>query len=177
MRAIGRLAIYSLSYFGQLGRLLIEILIFFFKGKIRPKLMCRQIVNIGFSSQMVVIVTGAFTGAVFTAQTYYQATKLDLESGIGGLVSIAICRELGPVLVGLMLAGRVGASMAAEIGTMKVTEQIDALRSMGVSPTGYVVVPRFVAIMISMCITGRSRRRRRNRSRSRNRRRRRNFLK
>ena len=98
--------------------------------------MCRQIVNIGFSSQMVVIVTGAFTGAVFTAQTYYQATKLDLESGIGGLVSIAICRELGPVLVGLMLAGRVGASMAAEIGTMKVTEQIDALRSMGVSPTG-----------------------------------------
>lgn len=150
MRAIGRLAIYSLSYFGQLGRLLIEILIFFFKGKIRPKLMCRQIVNIGFSSQMVVIVTGAFTGAVFTAQTYYQATKLDLESGIGGLVSIAICRELGPVLVGLMLAGRVGASMAAEIGTMKVTEQIDALRSMGVSPTGYVVVPRFVAIMISM---------------------------
>tara|TARA_Y100000588_G_scaffold88552_1_gene94717 strand:- start:519 stop:1148 length:630 start_codon:yes stop_codon:yes gene_type:complete len=99
---------------------------------------------------MVVIVTGAFTGAVFTAQTYYQATKLDLESGIGGLVSIAICRELGPVLVGLMISGRVGASMAAEIGTMKVTEQIDALRSMGVSPTGYVVVPRFVAIMISM---------------------------
>jgi phospholipid/cholesterol/gamma-HCH transport system permease protein len=95
-------------------------------------------------------VTGAFTGAVFTAQTYYQATKLDLESGIGGLVSIAICRELGPVLVGLMISGRVGASMAAEIGTMKVTEQIDALRSMGVSPTGYVVVPRFVAIMISM---------------------------
>ena len=101
------MAMGSLSYFGQLGQLLFEILAFFFRGRIRPKLMCRQIVNIGFSSQMVVIVTGAFTGAVFTAQTYYQATKLDLESGIGGLVSIAICRELGPVLVGLMLAGRV----------------------------------------------------------------------
>jgi phospholipid/cholesterol/gamma-HCH transport system permease protein len=147
---IGRAVLNSLAYLGQLGALLSEIFGFIFRGRIRFKLMCRQIVNIGFSSQLVVIVTGAFTGAVFTAQTYYQATKLDLESGIGGLVSIAICRELGPVLVGLMISGRVGASMAAEIGTMKVTEQIDALRSMGVSPIGYVVVPRFVAIMISM---------------------------
>ena len=150
MSILGRAVLNSLAYLGQLGRLLSEIFGFIFRGRIRFKLMCRQIVNIGFSSQMVVIVTGAFTGAVFTAQTYYQATKLDLESGIGGLVSIAICRELGQVLVGLMISGRVGASMAAEIGTMKVTEQIDALRSMGVSPTGYVVVPRFVAIMISM---------------------------
>ena len=112
--------------------------------------MCRQIVNIGFSSQMVVIVTGAFTGAVFTAQTYYQATKLDLESGIGGLVSIAICRELGPVLVGLMLAGRVGASMAAEIGTMKVTEQIDALSTLSTDPIKYLVVPRLVAAFLTV---------------------------
>ena len=99
MRILGRTVLNSLSYFGQLAKLLTEIMIFLLKGRIRPRLMCRQIVNIGFSSQMVVIVTGAFTGAVFTAQTYYQATKLDLESGIGGLVSIAICRELGPVLV------------------------------------------------------------------------------
>jgi phospholipid/cholesterol/gamma-HCH transport system permease protein len=120
------------------------------RGNLRPRLVGQQIVNIGFGSQAVVIVTGAFTGAVFTAQSYFQAAQLDMETGIGGLVSIAMCRELAPVLVGLMVTGRVGAAMAAEIGTMQVTEQVDALRAMGVSPPGYLVVPRFIAIMISM---------------------------
>ncbi len=149
MTILGRAVLNFLVSLSQLGALLCETLGFLFRGRIRLRLTCQQIVNIGFGSQAVVIVTGAFTGAVFTAQTYYQATQLDLESGIGGLVSIAMCRELAPVLVGLMITGRVGAAMAAEIGTMKVTEQIDALRAMGVSPTGYLVVPRFVAIMIS----------------------------
>ena len=139
-----------LTWLGEVGALLWETLGFIFRGRIRPRLVAQQIVNIGFGSQTVVIVTGAFTGAVFTAQTYYQATRLGMETGVGGLVSIAMCRELAPVLVGLMVTGRVGASMAAEIGTMKVTEQVDALRSMGVSPTCYLVVPRFVAIMFSM---------------------------
>ena len=149
MTILGRAVLNFLASLGQLGALLCETLGFVFRGRIRLRLTCRQIVNIGFGSQTVVIVTGAFTGAVFTAQTYYLATQLDLESAIGGPVSIAMCRELAPVLVGLMITGRVGAAMAAEIGTMKVTEQIDALRAMGVSPTGYLVVPRFVAIMIS----------------------------
>ncbi len=150
MTFLGRAILNSLAYLGQLGGLLGETCGLMARGRLRPRLAGQQVVNIGFGSQAVVIVTGAFTGAVFTAQTYFQATRLDMETGIGGLVSIAMCRELAPVLVGLMVTGRVGAAMAAEIGTMKVTEQVDALRAMGVSPTGYLVVPRFVAIMISM---------------------------
>ncbi|MEM1008294.1 MAG: ABC transporter permease, partial [Myxococcota bacterium] len=73
-----------------------------------------------------------------------------LETAVGGVVSIAMCRELGPLMTGLMVIGRVGAAMAAEIGTMKVTEQIDALRALGVHPVDYLVFPRFVGLVISM---------------------------
>lgn len=121
-----------------------------FRGRWRPRLVGQQIVNIGFGSQAVVIVTGAFTGAVFTAQVYYLASQYGMETSVGGVVSIAVCRELAPVIVGLMLTGRVGAAMAAEIGTMKVTEQVDALRAMGVSPNAYLVVPRMIAMVVSV---------------------------
>jgi phospholipid/cholesterol/gamma-HCH transport system permease protein len=98
----------------------------------------------------VVIVTGAFTGAVFSAQSYYKFNQLGLESAVGALVSVAMCRELAPVLTGLMVAGRVGAAMAAEIGTMKVTEQIDALRALAVHPVDYLVTPRVIATLVSL---------------------------
>ena len=110
----------------------------------------RQIFEVGWRSQLVVIVTGMFTGAVLTAQTYFQFSKLGMKSAVGSVVAVALFRELGPVLTGLMVAGRVGASIAAEIGTMKVTEQIDALRSLGVHPTDYLVVPRVLALLVSM---------------------------
>ncbi|MCB1234029.1 MAG: ABC transporter permease [Verrucomicrobiae bacterium] len=139
-----------LSYLGQLGELFLETTLAFFVGKIRPNLVGRQVVNTGFGSQLVVIVTGAFTGAVFAAQTYFKFSTLGLESAVGPVVSIAMCRELGPVLTGLMVAGRVGAAMAAEIGTMKVTEQIDALRSIGVHPLDYLVLPRAAGMFFSM---------------------------
>ena len=112
--------------------------------------MLQQIVTIGYGSQAVVIVTGAFTGAVFTAQSYFKFKDFGIESSVGGIVSVSLCRELGPVLAGLMVTGRVGASMAAEIGTMKVSEQIDALRVMGAHPVDYLVLPRFLAMIISM---------------------------
>ncbi|MDZ4289001.1 MAG: ABC transporter permease [Prosthecobacter sp.] len=135
---------------GQLGLLLDELWDSLTQGKLRVRLMAQQIVNIGYGSQAVVVVTGAFTGAVFTAQSYFKFKDFGIESSIGGIVSVSMCRELGPVLAGLMVAGRVGASMAAEIGTMKVSEQIDALRVMGAHPVDYLVLPRFVAMMISM---------------------------
>lgn len=119
-------------------------------GKVRWRLVGQQVVSIGFGSQLVVIVTGAFTGAVFAAQSYFKFSEFGMDSAVGAVVSISMCRELGPVLTGLMVAGRVGASMAAEIGTMKVTEQVDALRAMGVHPIDYLVVPRTIAIMVSM---------------------------
>lgn len=146
----GRWVLHNLSYLGQIGLLLGEMWDSLTKGVLRVRLIAEQIVNIGYGSQTVVVVTGAFTGAVFTAQSYFKFKEFGIESSIGGIVSVSLCRELGPVLAGLMVAGRVGASMAAEIGTMKVSEQIDALRVMGVHPVDFLVVPRFIAMMISM---------------------------
>ncbi|MGE9268322.1 MAG: MlaE family ABC transporter permease, partial [Verrucomicrobiales bacterium] len=98
----------------------------------------------------VVGITGAFTGAVLAAQALFQFKLFKLETAAGGLVSVAMLRELGPTITGLMLAGRVGSAMAAEIGTMKVTEQIDALRSMAVHPIDYLVTPRVLAMLTSV---------------------------
>ena len=120
------------------------------RGRRRVRRVVEQIVEIGFLSQPVVIVTGAFTGAVLAAQSLFQFSQLNMETGAGALVSVAMLRELGPSITALMLAGRVGAAMAAEIGTMKVTEQIDALRSMGVHPIDYLVTPRLTAMIIAM---------------------------
>ena len=137
-------------YLGQTALLAGETFSSIFAGRIRWTLVFRQIVEIGFGSQAVVIITGIFTGAVFTAQIFFQVNALNMSSAVGPVVSIALFRELGPVLTGLMVAGRVGAAMSAEIGTMKVTEQIDALRALAVNPVDYLVVPRAVAMMISM---------------------------
>jgi phospholipid/cholesterol/gamma-HCH transport system permease protein len=137
-------------YLGQLAFLIGETFTSILAGRVRWKLVLHQIVEIGFGSQAVVIITGIFTGAVFTAQIFFQFNALNMSSAVGPVVSIALCRELGPVLMGLMVAGRVGAAMSAEIGTMKVTEQIDALRALAVNPVDYLVVPRTMAIMISM---------------------------
>ncbi len=146
----GRLFLNFLSYLGELAALMGDLCGAVRTGVWRMKLVAQQIVAVGYGSQVVVVVTGAFTGAVFTAQTYFKFKDFGVETSVGGIVSVAMCRELGPVLAGLMVTGRVGASMAAEIGTMKVTEQIDALRAMAVHPVGYLVLPRFIAMMISM---------------------------
>jgi len=117
---------------------------------IRWRLVMQQIIEIGSRSQIVVIVTGAFTGAVFAAQIYFQFHSFGMDSAVGSVSSLALFRELGPTLTALMVSGRVGAAIAAEIGTMKVTEQVDALRSLGVDPHDYLVVPRWIAMMLSM---------------------------
>ncbi len=147
---VGRSFLLFIGYLGQLGGVVADLWESLIQGRKRLRLMAEQIVSIGYGSQAVVVVTGAFTGAVFTAQSYFKFKDFGIESTIGGIVSVSLCRELGPVLAGLMVAGRVGASMAAEIGTMKVSEQIDALRVMGAHPVDYLVFPRFVAMMISM---------------------------
>jgi phospholipid/cholesterol/gamma-HCH transport system permease protein len=138
------------AYLGQTVLLAGEVFASIFAGRIRWRIVLHQIVEMGFGSQAVVIITGIFTGAVFTAQIFFQFDALNMSSAVGPVVSISLCRELGPVLTGLMVAGRVGAAMSAEIGTMKVTEQIDALRALAVNPIDYLVVPRAVAMMVSM---------------------------
>src|SRR6266545_3452806 len=127
--ALGTALLSFFQYLGEVVLLAADTFRCIFTHKLRWKLFLNQIVEIGLLSQLVVVITGAFTGAV---------------------VSVSICRELGPVLTALMVAGRVGAAMSAEIGTMKVTEQIDALRALAVYPTDYLVVPRALAMMISM---------------------------
>jgi len=109
-----------------------------------------QLYYLGVKSQAVVLVTGAFTGMVLAAQTYFQFHKVRMDTATLAVVSVSMCSELGPVLTALMVAGRVGASLAAELGTMRVTEQIDALRTLATHPVDYLVVPRLVAAHIVM---------------------------
>jgi len=110
----------------------------------------RQLVDVGYYSLPVVGLTAIFTGMVLVLQSYTGFTRFSAESAIPNVVVISLTRELGPVLAGLMVAGRVGAAMAAEIGTMRVTEQIDALSTLSTNPLKYLVVPRLVAGLISL---------------------------
>ena len=109
-----------------------------------------QIYFMGVKSQSVVLITGAFTGMVLCAQTAVQFHKVKMDTAALAVVSVSMCSELGPVLTGLMVAGRVGAAVAAEIGTMRVTEQIDALRTLATHPVDYLVVPRLIAGVVVM---------------------------
>ena len=118
------------------------------RHKPRFKHIISQMAHLGADSLLIVSSTLLFTGVVFTLQTAHEFIRFGAESTVGGVVSIAIGRELGPVLVGVVCAGRVGAAITAEISTMKVTEQIDALKVMAVSPVDYLIVPRMLACMI-----------------------------
>ena len=118
------------------------------RHKPRMRHIIAQMSHLGVDSLTIVSLTLLFTGVVFTLQTAHELIRFGAQSTVGGLVSIAIGRELGPVLVGVVCAGRVGAAITAEISTMKVTEQIDALRVMAVSPVDYLIVPRMLACMI-----------------------------
>ena len=114
--------------------------------KVRWRDYLYQVQFIGVKSQSVVLITGAFTGMVLAAQTYLQFHKVKMDTATLAVVSVSMCSELGPVLTGLMVAGRVGAAIAAELGTMRVTEQIDALRTLATHPVDYLVVPRLLAL-------------------------------
>jgi phospholipid/cholesterol/gamma-HCH transport system permease protein len=114
------------------------------------RMIGRQLVDVGYYSLPVVGLTAIFTGMVLVLQSYTGFTRFSAESAIPNVVVISLTRELGPVLAGLMVAGRVGAAMAAEIGTMRVTEQIDALSTLSTNPLKYLVVPRLVAGLISL---------------------------
>ena len=107
-----------------------------------------QMSHLGVDSLAIVALTMLFTGMVMTLQIAHEFIRFGAQSTIGGVVAIAIGRELGPVLVGVVCAGRVGSAITAEISTMKVTEQIDALRVMAVSPVNYLIVPRMLACMV-----------------------------
>lgn len=114
----------------------------------RRSLVVEQMFKIGVLSLPIVCLTGMATGMILVVQTYYQLHKLTIETIAGIIVGLSMTNELGPVLTSLMVAGRVGAAMAAELGTMRVTEQIDALEALAVSPIRYLIVPRFCATVM-----------------------------
>jgi phospholipid/cholesterol/gamma-HCH transport system permease protein len=118
-----------------------------FRGKTWP-LVWTQVNIIGVRSVPVIMITGAFVGMTLAYQAYDQLAGMGLEEHLGVLINLSVVKELGPVLAAVMLAGRVGGALTAELGTMRVTEQIDAVRSMGTDPMRYLVAPRFLACLL-----------------------------
>lgn len=133
---------------GQMSLLLGDTLAKLRKGSVRE--MLRQMALLGADSLPIVLLTMLCTGMVFSVQTAKEFVALGASNTVGGIVAVAMGRELVPVLTGVVVAGRIGAAIAAELGTMKVTEQIDALRVMATSPVSYLVVPRFLAAVLMM---------------------------
>ena len=142
---IGRLTLGFFEVTGRITQFTITSLSHCLRPPYYPRLMLRQMIDIGYYSLPVVGLTAIFTGMVLALQSYTGFSRFSAESAIPNVVVVSITRELGPVLAGLMVAGRIGAAMAAEIGTMRVTEQVDALTTLSTDPYKYLVVPRLLA--------------------------------
>ncbi len=148
---VGARTIEGIDTFGDFCRFVWHTLLSLSASLFRPRnwrLVWPQMYEAGTRSLPVVMITGAFVGAVLAVQTVTQFQAIGMESGLGAVVNKSVLRELGPVLAGIMIAGRVGGGLTAEMGTMRVTEQIDALRAMGTDPIRVLVVPRFIAAFL-----------------------------
>ena len=149
---LGRLTVEGLVAAGDLGRLLMAVLRALFKEPQRRAVIVTQLYHIGYLSLPVVLVSGISIGLVMAVQGYATLIKFNAEVMSGPLVNYALISQLGPIFTALMVAGRVGSNMSAEIGTMKVTEQLDALRVMGTDPIAHLVAPRFLACVLLLPI-------------------------
>jgi phospholipid/cholesterol/gamma-HCH transport system permease protein len=150
LAAIGRVAI---AFLAQTGRLVIftgSALVSCVRPPIYWYLIGQQMMRIGYYSLPVVGLTAFFTGGALALQIYVGGNRFGAEAVVPNIVVLGITRELGPVIAGLMVAGRVAAAIAAEIGTMRVTEQIDALTTLSTNPMRYLVVPRLIAAVVTM---------------------------
>lgn len=147
---IGNITLSFLSVIGHVTEFAGNALYHMVTPPYYPRAFLAQTLHIGFFSLPVVGLTAIFTGAVLALQSYTGFERFNAESSIAAVVVISITRELGPVLAGLMVAGRVGASTAAEIGTMRVTEQIDALVTLSTNPFKYLIGPRLLAGIICL---------------------------
>ncbi|MFP4098053.1 MAG: MlaE family ABC transporter permease [Alphaproteobacteria bacterium] len=147
---IGKAVLDFLGVVGRLAFFIARSILHSFTPPFYPSQLLRQLTDIGYYSLPVVGMTALFTGMVLALQSYTGFTRFNAESAIAGVVVLSITRELSPVLAGLMVAGRVGAAIAAEIGTMRVTEQIDALRTLSVNPFKYLISPRVLAATLML---------------------------
>ena len=153
MTAFATIGSFFIRFFAQVGQLSV-FLLNTLKAIVRPPIYFRmigqQILRIGYFSLPVVALTSFFSGGALAIQIYYGGNQFNSESIVSSIVALGITRELGPVLGGLMVAGRVSAAIAAEIGTMRVTEQIDALTTLSTDPFKYLVAPRVIAATLCM---------------------------
>lgn len=149
-QSIGQNFLNICTKLGRLANFTIKALSAILTSNIYYKQIWKQFIFIGFYSLPVVGLTAIFSGAVLALQTYTGFSRFSAENSVSTVVVLSLTRELGPVLAGLMVAGRVGASMAAEIATMKVTEQIDALTTLATDPYKYLVVPRIFACVLML---------------------------
>lgn len=148
--AIGQGFFQMVESLGRSVLLLGQVIVASFRPPYRWKLLLQQMDFVGFGSLFIILLTGFFTGAIFSYQSAYAFGLFGAESLVGSTVAIAVCRELGPVLTSLMVAGRVSSGMATVLGTMRVTEQIDAMKTMAVDPVQYLIVPRVWATVLLM---------------------------
>jgi phospholipid/cholesterol/gamma-HCH transport system permease protein len=152
---MGRRVLDTMEHFGEFTRFAISAGRWFIVGASRWSrigLLMPQLYHIGTRSTPVVMLVGAFVGMVLGVEAYDQFAAIGQESRLGGIINISVVKQIGPVLAAVMLAGRVGGSVSAELGTMRVTEQLDALRALGADPVAYLVVPRVVACVIMIPI-------------------------
>jgi len=148
----GKPFILIIEEFGKILLLFLSTVSWLFRPPFRIHVIFKQMEFVGVGSLPVVLITGAFTGMVLAIQTYYGFKMFGGESLVGATVALSMTRELGPAITALMVTGRTGSSMAAEIGTMRVTEQIDALYTMSVNPVQYLVMPRVLAGIVMLPI-------------------------
>jgi phospholipid/cholesterol/gamma-HCH transport system permease protein len=147
---IGAAVLNGLGFVGELAIFAATGLMSIFTPPYYPRRVGRSLMEIGFYSLPVVSLTALFTGMVLALQSYTGFSRFNAESAIASIVVLSVTRELGPVLAGLMVSGRAGAAMAAELGTMRVTDQIDALSTLSTDPMKYLVAPRLLAGIIAM---------------------------
>ena len=152
IKHIGRYVLETLETIGRLVIFFAKAISHCFKPPYFYQLILKQVIDIGYYSLPVVGLTTLFSGMVLALQSYNGFTRFSSESAVATVVALSITRELGPVLAGLMVTGRVGSSIAAELGSMKVSDQIDALKILGTNPFDYLIAPRIIACIVCLPI-------------------------
>ena len=150
VRKLGEAALVALRRTGQMGLFLAKAFIYAMTPPLKFSQILNQIRFIGFQSTFVILLTGAFSGMVLGLQGYYTLNRFGSAALLGPMVALSLIRELGPVLSALMVTGRAGSAMTAEIGIMRITEQIDAIELIGVNPFRYLIVPKLLAGIIAL---------------------------
>ena len=150
IEGLGQSVLDSLHSLGDVTKFTLRYFYWIFRPPFRVHLFIEQLLFIGNKSLFIIILAGSFTGMVMAYQVYFGFKMISVDSLVGPVVAISMAKELGPVLSGLIVAGRAGAAMAAQIGTMKVTEQVDALEVMGIDSYQYLAVPRITAAFFAL---------------------------